>query len=172
MAMDYPNPIHWDEAFARESKFGGLVAPQSIAVALDYGHGGQPGLRRAHPEQPPDLRRRGMVVLRLPGSPGRQAVPGAPVPRLQGGRDQVRRARPCSRAATPSTRNQHGVLVARERSTAIRYLYEEAKKRGMFESQARRHQALDHNRAGRSRHGSAATGSSRTGWASRRISTK
>ena len=32
MAMDYPNPLHWDERFARDSKFGGLVAPQSIAV--------------------------------------------------------------------------------------------------------------------------------------------
>ena len=36
MAMDYPNPLHWDEQFARDSKFGGIVAPQSIAVALDY----------------------------------------------------------------------------------------------------------------------------------------
>ena len=31
--------------------------------------------------------------------------------------------------------NQHGTLVARERSTAIRYLYEEATRRGMFENQ-------------------------------------
>jgi len=41
MAMDYPNPIHWDEEFARNCKFGGIVAPQSIAV-LDYGYGCQP----------------------------------------------------------------------------------------------------------------------------------
>ncbi len=32
-------------------------------------------------------------------------------------------------------KNQHGALVARERSTAIRYLYDEAKKRGMYENQ-------------------------------------
>jgi len=32
-------------------------------------------------------------------------------------------------------RNQHGALVARERSTAIRYLVQEATKRGMFEGQ-------------------------------------
>jgi hypothetical protein len=42
MAMDYPNPIHWDHAFASASKFGGIVAPQSFAVAIDYGHGAQP----------------------------------------------------------------------------------------------------------------------------------
>jgi len=32
--------------------------------------------------------------------------------------------------------NQHGVLVARERATSIRYLAAEAEKRGMYESQA------------------------------------
>src|SRR5437016_4152099 len=42
MAMDYPNPLHWDLEFARNTMFGGLVAPQSMAVALDYGHGCAP----------------------------------------------------------------------------------------------------------------------------------
>ena len=42
MAMDYANPIHWDQDFAKASKFGGIVAPQSFAVAIDYGHGVQP----------------------------------------------------------------------------------------------------------------------------------
>ena len=36
MAMDYPNPIHWDEEFARNSKFGGIVAPQSFTVCMDF----------------------------------------------------------------------------------------------------------------------------------------
>ena len=40
--MDYPNPIHWDEEFARSSKFGGIVAPQSFTVGMDYGHGCHP----------------------------------------------------------------------------------------------------------------------------------
>ena len=41
-AMDYPNPIHWNEEFARESRFEGIVAPQSFTVAMDYGHGCHP----------------------------------------------------------------------------------------------------------------------------------
>src|SRR5580704_7249263 len=41
-ALDYANPLHWDEEFAGKSKFGGIVAPQSFTVALDYGHGCHP----------------------------------------------------------------------------------------------------------------------------------
>ncbi|WP_206046982.1 FAS1-like dehydratase domain-containing protein [Mangrovimicrobium sediminis] len=57
-AMDYPNPIHWDERFANDSKFGGIVAPQSFTVA---GHGLRPRLPpllcRQGAGHPPDLRR-------------------------------------------------------------------------------------------------------------------
>src|SRR5579883_2032389 len=42
MAMDYPNPIHWDEEFARKSRYGGVIAPQTMAAAMDYGHGSNP----------------------------------------------------------------------------------------------------------------------------------
>ena len=103
MAMDYPNPLHWDEEFAAR-----LEVRRHRRAAV---HRGGPGLRarraarlrRPYSGQPPDLRRRGMVVLRLSRAARRQAVPGAPLPRLQGDRDEIRRARPCSPAATPST---------------------------------------------------------------------
>src|SRR3546814_13374193 len=52
MAMDYANPIHWDEEFARKSKFGGIVAPQSFAVAMDYGHGCHPACVGKIPDSP------------------------------------------------------------------------------------------------------------------------
>jgi acyl dehydratase len=133
MAMDYPNPLHWDEEFARESKFEGLIAPQSIAVALDYGHGAQPA-----------------CVGHIPGS---HLIFGGEEWWFYGSRVragdklfQERRfhdykvadtkfAGPTmfSRGDTTHT-NQHGTLVARERSTAIRYLFAEAKKRGMYEN--------------------------------------
>ena len=125
MAMDYPNPMHWDEEFARDSKFGGLVAPQSIPVALDYGHGAAPA-----------------CVGQIPGSHlifgGEEwwfyGYPVRPGDKLF----QERRFHDYKVADTKFAgptmfprgdtihRNQHGALVARERSTAIRYLAEEA----------------------------------------------
>jgi acyl dehydratase len=130
-AMDYPNPLHWDEQFARSSKFGGIVAPQSFAVAQDYGHG-------CHPS----------CVGHVPGTHlifageewwfyGTRIRPGDKL-------TQERRfdgysvtdtafAGPTmfSRGDTVHT-NQNGVLVAKERATAIRYLVEEANKRGVY----------------------------------------
>ncbi|MFG2368067.1 MaoC family dehydratase N-terminal domain-containing protein [Streptomyces mirabilis] len=135
MAMDYPNPLHWDEEFARDSRFGGLVAPQSIAVGLDYGHGAQPA-----------------CVGYIPGSHlifgGEEWwFYGCPV-RAGDKLFQERRfhdykvvetkfAGPTmfSRGDTTHT-NQHGTLVARERSTAIRYLALEAEKRGMYQDRS------------------------------------
>ena len=65
-------------------------------------------------------------------------------------------------------RNQHGALVAKERATAIRYLVDEAKKRGMYDKEKRapkrwsseeideinkqRHQWILSNREGHSPH--------------------
>jgi acyl dehydratase len=132
MAMDYPNPIHWDEGAARASAFGGLVAPQSIAVALDYGHGCQPA-----------------VVGRIPGS---HLIFGGEEwwhygPRIRPG-DQLFQERRFhdykiadTRFAGPTMfsrgdtihRNQHGMTVAKARSTGIRYLAAEAEKRGMYQ---------------------------------------
>jgi acyl dehydratase len=135
MAMDYPNPIHWDEEFARNSRFGGIVAPQSIAVGLDYGHGVQPA-----------------CVGRIPGSHlifggeewwfyGHRVRPGDQLFQERRFHDykvtDTKFAGPTmfSRGDTTHT-NQNGTLVARERSTAIRYLAAEAERRGMFQSQA------------------------------------
>ena len=42
-AMHYPNRLHYDREFARESCFGDrLVAPQSFAITEDDGHGATP----------------------------------------------------------------------------------------------------------------------------------
>lgn len=133
MAMDYPNPIHWDEVWSQESQFGGLIAPQSIAVALDYGHGVQPA-----------------CVGRIPGSHlifgGEEwwfyGVPIRPGDQLFQERRfhdykvvDTKFAGPTMFQRGDTThRNQNGALVARERATSIRYLAAEAERLGMYDS--------------------------------------
>ncbi|EFC84135.1 MaoC family dehydratase N-terminal domain-containing protein [Parafrankia sp. EUN1f] len=134
MAMDYPNPLHWDEEFARGSRYGRIIAPQSMAVALDFGHGAQPA-----------------CVGYIPGS---HLIFGGEEWWFYGARvhvgDQLFQQRRFhdykvvetkfagptmfSRGDTVHT-NQRGTLVARERSTAIRYLAAEAERRGMYDKQ-------------------------------------
>ncbi|MXO89961.1 FAS1-like dehydratase domain-containing protein [Pontixanthobacter aquaemixtae] len=41
-AMHYPNRLHYDSAFAMEGRHGQLVAPQSFPVTMDDGHGSAP----------------------------------------------------------------------------------------------------------------------------------
>ena len=133
MAMDYPNPLHWDEAYARGSEFGGLIAPQSIAVALDFGHGCQPA-----------------CVGKIPGS---HLIFGGEEWWYYGSRirpgDQLFQERRFhdykvadTKFAGPTVfqrgdtvhRNQHGTVIAKARSTAIRYLAAEAEKRSLYAS--------------------------------------
>lgn len=134
MAMDFPNPIHWDEDFAAESKLGGIVAPQSFAACMDIGHGVQPA-----------------CVGRIPGS---HLIFGGEEWWFYGVRirpgDLLRQTRRFHDIKLADTKfagptlfsrgdtihhNQHGGLVAKERATSIRYLASEAEKRKMYASQ-------------------------------------
>jgi acyl dehydratase len=135
MAMDYPNPIHWDHEFAKASKFGGIVAPQSFAVATDQGHGAQPG-----------------CVGYIPGSHlifggeewwhyGPRIRPGDRVTQRRWFHDykvsDTKFAGPTmfSRGDTVHV-DQHGTPISKERSTSIRYLAAEAERRGSLNAAA------------------------------------
>ena len=135
--MQYPNPIHYDADAAAASRFGGIVAPQSFSVGCDIGHGAMPS-----------------VFGRIPGS---HMVFGGDEwwfygPRIRpGDRITVRRrhldyrvaetrfAGPTVFARGDSThRNQRGEEISTQRSTSVRYLAEEARRRGFFGGEAPR----------------------------------
>ncbi len=135
--MQYPNPLHYDEAFAAQTRFGGIVAPQSFTICCDIGHGAGPA-----------------IVGSIPGTHmifggdewwfhGPRVVPGDLLRMQRRFHDykvtQTKFAGPTmfSRGDT-LYRNQRGELVAKQRSTAVRYLAEEARRLGFFEQTAPR----------------------------------
>ncbi len=130
--MQYPNPIHFDDDAAGRSPFGRIVAPQSFAVCADTGHGATPA-----------------IVGNIPGT---HMIFGGDEwwfygPRIFPG-DHLRQDRwfvdykiADTKFAGPTMfsrgdtlhRNQRDERVATQRSTAVRYLAEEARRRGFFE---------------------------------------
>lgn len=133
MAMDYPNPIHWDHELANASPFGGLVAPQSFPVAMDIGHGAQPA-----------------CVGVIPGSHlifggeewwhyGARLRPGDRLTQKRWFHDykltDTSFAGPTlfQRGDTLHV-NQDGTPVSKVRSTSIRYLAAEAERRGKLKA--------------------------------------
>lgn len=119
-AMHYPNLLHFDPKFCSESRFGKLVAPQSFAIATDDGHGAGPA-----------------CVGKIADS---HLLFGGDEwwfygPRIQAG-DTVENKRvpfdyvvketgfgpTCFQRGDNNYVNQNGEAIAKQRSTAIRYL--------------------------------------------------
>jgi hypothetical protein len=135
--MQYPNPIHYEDEVAAASPLGRIVAPQSFTICCDVGHGAGPA-----------------IVGSLPGShmifggdewwfAGPGIYPGDHLRMRRRFVDykvsDTKFAGPTmfSRGETVYT-NQRGDTVARQWSTAVRYLAEEARRRGFFEQAAPR----------------------------------
>jgi len=131
-AMHYPNPLHYDERWAAESRFGSLVAPQSFTVATDTSHGCSPA-----------------QVGRIPNS---HLIFGGDEwwffgPRIHPGDHLVCHRMPydykvrttsfagptCFQRGDTLYINQRGERVAQQRSTAIRYPVREAKEKKVFD---------------------------------------
>jgi acyl dehydratase len=129
--MQNPNPLYFDEAYAAESRFGRLFAPQSFAVCTDTSHGAGPAIQGVIPGQhmifggdewwffgpriaPGDLIRHDRMLFDYKVAETKFSGPTM-----------------FSRGDT-SYINQRGELVCKQRSTSVRYLAENARKLGMF----------------------------------------
>ena len=126
--MQNPNPLYYDDAYAAESIFGQIVAPQSFTVNCTVGHGATPAIQ-------------GYIK-------GTHMLFGGDEwwffgPRIFAG-DKFRSERMLFDYVVKQTKfagptmfsrgdtgyiNHHGELVAPQRSTSIRYFADEAAKR-------------------------------------------
>ncbi len=133
--MYYPNPLHYDLAYAAESVAGRLVAPQSFAVANDWRMGASPAVQGSIPGSHMLFGGDEWWFFGDPIEPG----------------DVIRMERLAFDYRVTNTRfagptmfqrgdttyiNQRGRLIARQRSTAIRYLVENARKLDSMRDQA------------------------------------
>jgi N-terminal half of MaoC dehydratase len=129
--MQNPNRLYYDDRFAAEGRFGRIVAPQSFAVATDVGHGATPAIQ-------------GTI-------PGSHMIFGGDEwwffgPRIEPG-DNIKGERMLFDYRVTETKfagptmfsrgdttyiNQRGEMIAKQRSTSIRYLAEEARRRAQF----------------------------------------
>jgi hypothetical protein len=130
--MQNPNPLYYDEDYAKDSRFGEIVAPQSFCVCASDSHGAAPSIQ-------------GRIE-------GTHMLFGGDEwwfygPRIRPG-DRVRQERMLFDYALKETRfagptvfargdttyiNQRGELIAKQRCTSIRYLAEEARRRAPAE---------------------------------------
>lgn len=119
-AMHYANLLHYDHDFAKEGRYGRLVAPQSFAVAADDGHGAGPA-----------------CVGRIPDSHlifggdewwfygpkifGGDRITNEKIPYDFSVKDTKFAGPTCFQRGDNNYYNQDGDLIAKQRSTAIRY---------------------------------------------------
>jgi len=130
--MQNPNPLYFNEDYAREGRFGRLVAPTSFAVCTDDSHGAAPAIQGTIP---------GTHML-FGGDEwwffGPRIYPLDKISRDRMLFDykvtQTKFAGPTmfSRGDT-SYVNQRGEFVCKQRSTSIRYLASEAVDRAQFD---------------------------------------
>jgi hypothetical protein len=129
--MQNPNPLHYDEEYASESRFGDLVAPQSFAVCTDTSHGAGPAIQ-------------GVI-------PGQHMIFGGDEwwffgPRIRPG-EHISHDRMLFDYKVADTKfsgptmfsrgdttyiNGRGELICKQRSTSVRYLPANARKKDMF----------------------------------------
>jgi hypothetical protein len=119
-AMHYPNRVNYDDDFAAESRFGRIVAPQSFAVATDDGHGSAPACVGTIPDS----------HLLFGGDEwwfyGPRIFAGDMITNERIPFDYVVKdtkfAGPtCFQRGDNFYRNQNGELIAKQRSTTLRY---------------------------------------------------
>ena len=129
--LQNPNPLLYDEKYAAESVHHEIVAPQSFTVCTDVGHGATPAIQGHIPDQ----------HMLFGGDEwwffGPRIKPGDLISQERMLFDykvtQTKFAGPTMFSRGDTTYiNQNGKLVAKQRSTSIRYVAAQARELGLF----------------------------------------
>ena len=133
-AMHYPNPLHYDETWAEESRWGRIIAPQSFTVTCDTSHGCAPAQVGKIPNSHlifggDDWWFFGPVI-----EPGDHLICHR-MPYDYKVSDTKFAGPTCFQRGDTLYINQKGERVALQRSTSIRYQVRDAKEKKLFEEQ-------------------------------------
>jgi hypothetical protein len=119
-AMHFPNRVNYDDDFAAQSRFGRIVAPQSFAVATDDGHGSAPACVGSIPNS----------HLLFGGDEwwfygprifAGDLITNERIPFDYVVKDTKFAGPTCFQRGDNFYRNQNGELIAKQRSTTLRY---------------------------------------------------
>ncbi|HTH28586.1 MAG TPA: MaoC family dehydratase N-terminal domain-containing protein [Sphingobium sp.] len=119
-AMHYPNLLHYDRDYAAQSRYGKLVAPQSFPIVIDDGHGSAPACVGCIPNSHllfggDEWWFYGVPVL------GGDVISNERIPFDYVVKETKFAGPTCFQRGDNFYRNQNGELIAKQRSTAIRY---------------------------------------------------
>ncbi|TGD72307.1 hypothetical protein E4634_15190 [Mangrovimicrobium sediminis] len=129
-AMHYPNLLHYDHDFAAEGRYGKIVAPQSFAVSCDDGHGAGPAC----------VGRINDSHLLFGGDEwwfygpkifGGDEITNEKIPLDYVVKETGFAGPTCFQRGDNNYYNQDGDLIAKQRSTSIRYRRDLAEEKGV-----------------------------------------
>lgn len=133
-AMHYPNPLHYDETWAEESRWGRIIAPQSFTVTCDTSHGAAPAQVGKIPNSHLIFGGDEWWFFGPVIEPGDRLVCHR-MPYDYKVTDTKFAGATCFQRGDTLYINQKGERIAQQRSTSIRYQVREAKEKKMFEEQ-------------------------------------
>jgi hypothetical protein len=120
-AMHYPNLLHYDPAYAAASRWGKLVAPQSFPIVVDDGHGSAPACVGRIPNSHLLFGGDEWWFYPTPVSGG-DSIANERIPFDYAVKETKFAGPTCFQRGDNFYRNQRGELIAKQRSTSIRYL--------------------------------------------------
>lgn len=132
-AMHYPNPLHYDEQWAAESRFGRIIAPQSFTVATDTSHGCAPAQVGRIPHSHLIFGGDEWWFFEARIEPGDRLLCHR-MPYDYKVAETSFAGPTCFQRGDTLYINQRGERVALQRSTAIRYVVRKAKDKKLFAS--------------------------------------